>query len=303
VSHVVAVAQDDGDLAAFCRVRTIIDPRIAPDVPTLRHMRGYWHDLVMLVARVDGVAAGCALGGVFPGMKDEPDALGDVGVAPAYRGRGIGTELLQRITAHARTLGKSGLLLDAGEADSALIAWLERRGFVEVERQKAVELDLTTIVPAEGEPPAGIEIATRAERPDVLAGMYEVVAESNEDLSGLDAGLAWTFDEWKTYEVDRPSRRPELCFVALDGDLVVGHASVDVIAGNASHGLTGVRRSYRRRGIGRALKLALIGATKEAGFPSLLTESEEANAQMRRLNESLGYRPVPGMVVMRGSTD
>jgi hypothetical protein len=31
-------------------------------------------------------------------------------------------------------------------------------------------------------------------------------------------------EEWKAFEVDKPSRRPELCFVALDGGFVVGYA-------------------------------------------------------------------------------
>ena len=31
-----------------------------------------------------------------------------------------------------------------------------------------------------------------------------------------------------------------------------------------------------------------------------MTESEERNEPMRRLNEKLGYRPGPGMIALRG---
>ncbi len=67
-----------------------------------------------------------------------------------------------------------------------------------------------------------------------------------------------------------------------------------------SHGLTAVARAWRRRGIGRALKLSQLHAAQREGLTRVLTESEETNEPMRRLNESLGFRPIPGMIVYRG---
>ena len=58
---------------------------------------------------------------------------------------------------------------------------------------------------------------------------------------------------------------------------VVGYASVDVIGETGYHGLTGVRRAFRRRGVGRALKLHQIAAAKALGLTRLITESEETN--------------------------
>src|SRR6185295_3288329 len=95
-------------------------------------------------------------------------------------------------------------------------------------------------------------------------------------------------------------RDPRLAFVALADAAVVGFASIDRIGETGYHGLTGVRRAYRRRGIARALKLRQIAAAKELGLKQLVTESEERNEPMRRLNESLGYRPIPGSIVLRG---
>ncbi len=48
------------------------------------------------------------------------------------------------------------------------------------------------------------------------------------------------------------------------------------------------------------MKLAEIATAKAAGLPWLETESQQDNEPMRRLNESLGYRRKPGMVVYRG---
>jgi GNAT superfamily N-acetyltransferase len=299
----VAAAETDADLEAVVEVRERAAPDLGADVPQLRHQRAFWHDLLLLVARLDGEPVGSAFAGVFPGADEEPHASADVTVVPDHRGRGVGGDLLARISTHARSLGKEAMIGEAREGDTRSIAWLARRGFEEIERQKAVELDLAAVeLSAAGAPP-GIRIVSRAEvdLEPLLPEMYEAAGEAGGDVPGLDAGFSWTFDEWRAFEIDRPSRDPSLGFLALDGTTVVGFASIDVIGGRASNGLTGVRRAYRRRGIARALKLAQIRAAKEAGFTSLLTESEETNEPMRRLNESLGYRPVPGMVVVRGS--
>src|SRR5207247_2317892 len=103
-------------------------------------------------------------------------------------------------------------------------------------------------------------------------------------------------------EINRPTRRPELCFIALAGDEVVGYAALQVFGDEAHHGLTATRRDWRRRGVATALKRAEIAAAKRAGFKRLLTESEERNEPMRRLNEKLGFVPAPewSTVVMRG---
>jgi RimJ/RimL family protein N-acetyltransferase len=68
------------------------------------------------------------------------------------------------------------------------------------------------------------------------------------------------------------------------------------------HGLTATRRDWGRRGVATALKLAEIAAAKRAGFDRLVTENEERNEPMRRLNEKLGFVPAPELstIVMRG---
>ena len=296
----VSTATTDADLEDVIAVWAVVAPDLPADLPHLQHMLDFWDAIAFLVARIDGRPVGAALVGVFPGTSGQGLASGDVSVPPAVRRRGVGTELLRRISERARSLGKEELLVEAREDDPESIGWLERRGYTEIERQKWVALELTASAAPRVEPPPGIAIVSRAERPDLLDGMFEVAREANADIPGLDSMIDWTFDEWKAFEIDRPSRPPELTFLALEGETVVGRAATDVIAGQASLGLTAVRRSHRRRGIARALKLAQIRAAKEAGYPRLLTENEETNEPIRRLNESLGYRPVPGNVVFRG---
>lgn len=223
-----------------------------------------------------------------------------VDVVPALRRRGIGAALHRAISGHARALRLVGFLIEVREDDPDSQAFLERRGYVEVERQKALVLDLRSVEPAALEPPRGIRIVTRAERPDVVDGMFEAAREAHLDIPGLDGAYDPSFEEWRAHEIDRPSRLPEYTFVALYGDEIVGYAALDVFPNAVYHGLTAVRRTWRGRGIARALKLTQIAAAKAAGFERLETESEEQNVPMRRLNESLGYRPEPGMIVYKG---
>ena len=145
-----------------------------------------------------------------------------------------------------------------------------------------------------------MRIVTRVEEPDRLDAMYAIGVQADEDIPGSEG--VQTFEQWRAHEIDRPTRRPELCFIALAGDEVVGYAALQVFGDEAHHGLTATRRDWRRRGVASALKRAEIAAAKRAGLTRLLTESEERNEPMRRLNEKLGYVPAPewSMAVMQG---
>ena len=145
------------------------------------------------------------------------------------------------------------------------------------------------------------QIVSRVEEPDLLDQMYTVAVQADEDIPGSEGG-AQTFEQWRAHEIDRPTRRPELCFIALAGDEVIGYAALQLFGDEAHHGLTATRRDWRRRGVATALKRAEIAAAKRAGLRRLLTESEERNEPMRRLNEKLGFVPAPewSMLVMRG---
>jgi GNAT superfamily N-acetyltransferase len=63
------------------------------------------------------------------------------------------------------------------------------------------------------------------------------------------------------------------------------------VPGVGEHWMTGVKRAWRGRGIGVALKQSQIAAAKAAGYERLRTQNDLANAPMRRVNEKLGYRP------------
>jgi GNAT superfamily N-acetyltransferase len=297
----VVRAETDAELLELATVRRATDPDAHASLESLHHTLSTFPHAVYLVARRGSEAVGCAYAGCFPGSADDPFMYAHIGVVVTARRQGVGAALFTAVVDHARGAGKSGLTLEVKEDDADSLAWVERRGFVEVERQKSLELDLASAQVYAVSPPEGVSIVPRSAEHE--RAMYRVGVEAGKDIPGLDAEHEPSFEEWRSFGIERPSRRPELAFVALAGGQVIGFASIDVFANSDSgwHGLTAVARAWRGRGVGTALKCAQIDAARRLGLRRLLTESEERNAPMRRLNARLGYRPVPGMIVLRGT--
>lgn len=287
----------DAELEDMISVRAQANPdRPPPRLENLRHNLDSEPELRYLVARLGDAPVGC--GFVEPTPAEL--ARAHLVVVPAARRRGVGSALLAEASSRALELNKRQLEGEVIESDVQSRAFLERRGYEVVGGEPAVALDLTALEPLRAEPPEGIRIVSRAERPDLLEGMYEVSLEAERDIPDFTGDRS--FEAWRASDVDRPSLRPELSFVALAGDEVVGFASLHDVGREAHNSLTAVKRAWRRRGVATALKRTLIAAAKEHGFLRLLTESETRNTPMRALNEKLGYVPEPALsvVMMRG---
>ena len=164
-------------------------------------------------------------------------------------------------------------------------------------------LDLTRTEPPEVVLPAGVEIVTWADRPELDRGMYGVAVEANQDIPGNEDEAHESFEEWRDRHMLGSGDLPEATFIAVAGDEVVGYAKFSLTAARpkmASHDLTAVKRAWRGRGVARALKAAQIGWAKANGYELLRTTNDERNTPMRRLNEQLGYRPWIGRLFLRG---
>jgi mycothiol synthase len=238
---------------------------------------------------------------IFPGQEDAPFLWADATVVPVHRGCGIGEALLRVVSKRGGGLGKEGLQLEVREDDDYSVRFVERRGYREIERQKEVTLDLGDLSgPPAVEPPDRVEIVSRAERPDLERAQYELELEAGHDIPGLDGEIEQSFEEWHSFAIERPGSDAGLSFFALAGERLVGSASIVVLGGTPYHGLTAVARDWRGRGVAQALKRAQIAAALAGSYARLVTESQHENVPMRRLNEKLGYKPSPGMIVYRG---
>jgi GNAT superfamily N-acetyltransferase len=293
----VVRARSDADLEVMIAVRAAADPdRPPPRLENLRHNLAANETLVYVVAQIEGEPAGCGFVDPWP----EAHAPAHFVVTPELRRRGIGSALLAELGRHALARGRSELEGDVVESDTGSRAFLERRAYRVVGGERAVALDLTVLEPETVDAPPGIEIVALADRPELAERLYAVGVEAAADIPGSPGDMS--FEQWRAIELDRPTRRRDLLFVAVAEGEPVGYVSMDDVGRDGHNGLTAVRRAWRRRGIATALKRTQIAAAKRAGFERLVTGSEERNLPMRTLNAKLGYRPEPSRstLTMRG---
>ena len=275
------VLESDLDYEAWRRVRTAVLPN--ERCATAAEMRRLaTPEQLLLLAFADGELAGSGVAG-----RSDLGGQGFVAprVLPDTRRRGVGSALLRALGAHVAALGfeQAG----GGVEDEGSLAFAQRFGFREVGRQ--VE-QVRTIGVAEQAPvvPAGVELLTLAERPDLFERTYhELALEAFEDMptpSRVTISLEDWRREWVTW--------PEGSFVALEGDELVGCAGLirdDDHPDRAENSLTAVRRGRRGRGLARALKETVIAWASANGLRELYTWTQTGNENMRAVNEKLGY--------------
>ena len=231
-------------------------------------------------------------------VESRPVPAARILVLEGRRRRGIGSALFAELSRWARERGHTELEMHLDGMEFA-----EHRGFVEIGRERGLELVLADVEPPALHLPDGIEIVTWAERPDATNGLYAVYCEGVPDVPGEEDTEVEPFDVWLKDQMQGPGDRPEATFVAFAGDEVVGYskfALADAQPTTAYHDLTATKRAWRGRGIAGALKATQIAWAKEHGYERLVTQNEERNAPIRKLNERFGYRPAPGRVLLRG---
>lgn len=219
-------------------------------------------------------AQGALLGGTLAMLMPETGRAFQNGIVhPDHRGRGIGTELLQ--TAEALVMlrvarevarGKPVVIQGGTRDDQAdTIALLEAEGytlaryFYEMRRP----LDQPITPPPM---PDGLELRP-FDRDAHAEAVYEAQMESFADHWGY---VRVPFEQWAHHRLDESQQDFSLWRIAWDGDAVAGIALNT--APNEQHpdyaevGILGVRRAWRKRGLGLALLLHSFAAFQARGW-------------------------------------
>jgi GNAT superfamily N-acetyltransferase len=250
---------------------------------------------------VDGEEKGSAAIAILPQRPKHGFLL--LTVLEDGRRRGLGSALYATVSEWMRERGLEEVHASVMEDDEESLAYAERRGFREIERYPRLILELSAIEEPVVQAPPGVEILTWADHPDLARGMYEVAVEGYADVPGGDTEEMEPFEDWLAHDMQASGDKPEYTFVAVAGGEVVGYAKYFITEARptvAFHDMTAVRRSWRGRGVARALKQAQIGWAKRAGYEVAETANEERNEPIRRLNADLGYRLAPGRIVLEG---
>jgi ribosomal protein S18 acetylase RimI-like enzyme len=287
-------AESDADVDSWLSVRNEVFPAI-----TLSRSALDAQDRRGPVGRLKLLADDVGFAIVTPPEPLSPHASLTAGVLEHARNRGVGTALWTAGAAHLAGLGIATARSLSIEGEAAGARFLEHRGFREVGRETAFERDLLTLPPPPPLP-AGIELAPVPLDSAAFRDAYGLEVETLPDIPGEEGVEMPPFEEWvKELEAEGAA----LVVGARDGDELIGMAILsfpDDPPGIAWHWMTAVRASYRRRGIGRALKHASLVAAAERGATTARTFNESRNVGMRRINEEFGYMRLPGLLRWEG---
>jgi GNAT superfamily N-acetyltransferase len=296
----VRVAEGDADLERALALTNAVFPQRAVSIEDVRSYLASVREHEDVLAWEDGRLVGT---GSIATESEYPQPWANVVVPPPERRRGVGTALFAAVSAWARERGHSEVRGSVEESDPDGLAWATRRGFREIAREIRVTLELRDVEPPPVEPPAGIEIVTWAERPELGPGIYDVYCEAHPDVPGEEETEVSPYEDWLVHHMQGAGDKPEATFVALAGDEAVGYAKfflTEAQPTTAFHDMTGVKRAWRGRGIAGALKRAQVAWAIDRGYTRLVTGNEERNEPIRRLNERLGYGPEPGVRILLG---
>jgi len=254
-----------------------------------------------LLALSEDEALGC---GVGRPSSIQSSLYAMVRVLPEHRRRGVGQQLYEALSAHARTLGRDSMWGRIREDDDESRRFARDRGFREAGREYEVVLD-TADADMSGGSPDGIELVSLSERPELAAAVYQVDSEVGADVPRPEGDdfEPESFERWRELYLEGPGAVPDAMIAALDGDEVVGFTGLRRRGASspvAENLLTAVRRPWRRRGIAVALKREQIARARAAGIEQIYTTNDESNAGMRGVNARLGYQPAPTQIVVSG---
>ena len=287
---VIRPATTDADLEEWRRVRLAVLPD--ERAQTVAEMRAAaTDDPLYLLAEVDSEVVGSGLSG-----RSSFDYAGlHARVVPTARRQGVGTALLRVLAEDAvgRGFVEAGSIVE----DPGSLAFAEHFGFREVDRQ----IEQVRTVGEEAVPamPDGITVVSVAQRPQLWSRAYDPFAlEAIGDMA-THMPVVVSREEWEREWL----LWPEATFLALDGDEIVGCAGLEFDPDRpdrSEHAFTGIARHWRRRGLASALKRLTLRFAAEHGIREVYTWTQTGNADMRALNERLGYRYGKEAITVRG---
>jgi mycothiol synthase len=193
--------------------------------------------------------------------------------------------------AENRAREKALLRIQAGgwEKHQSVKALLQQAGYAPIRRSWRMRIRLADVAE---QPvwPAGVTV--RSFRPGDERVFYDVNQETFEDH--WEHSEADPYDEWAHWMLQPPIFEPDLWFLAEeDGEpaaVEINHPRPE-LPGVGWIGVLGVRRAWRRRGLGRALLLEAFRRFRERGFEEAgLGVDAGSLTGATRLYESVGMR-------------
>ena len=196
---------------------------------------------------------------------------GDGYVHPNFMGLGIGTALLRTLDARVRRemeLTGAGLrvFIRNGMATGDTVA----RELHEAEGYEAIRFSWHKEITLTETPPAPIWPEGITLRPFDLEQHNHQVFEAHEEAFSDHWGhVPGIYARWQQRVSGQPEFDPALWYIAWDGDQIAGYSLCRYRMGTGYVGTLGVRRHWRKRGLGMALLLHSFNEFYKRGMPTI----------------------------------
>src|SRR6266571_30920 len=203
-------------------------------------------------------------------------------VDPSSQGRGIGGSIYERLCGELGKLNALESRLDLRTMDPSRF-----RDYSEKVLRQGITI--TNLA------------AERDQDQNALRKLHELVQLISADMPSPSPFTPISFEQWKAFELKKPSLLPEGYMIAKDGSKFVGLSTVwriDQEPRGLVKGNTGVRREYRGRGIAVALKLKVIDFARRNGYEKMKTWNASNNAPMLAVNTKLGFKREVGWITL-----
>jgi GNAT superfamily N-acetyltransferase len=210
-----------------------------------------------------------------------------------HQGRGLGSVLMDLVEARARERAEPGALLrtfiDLNQPPAARLA--EARGFRFVRRQWSmhVELDGQPTPPAL---PEGISVRACTDAASELPILHGLI---NETFEGHWGFTPRTYEEFSPMILEREDCDPTMWFIATENDTPVAFLMGQIAGDKGWVGDLGVRKSWRKRGLGEALLRIAFAMYYERGYKQVGLAVDTGNETGAvRLYERVGMKAERG---------
>lgn len=245
-----------------------------------------------------------------PSWEDNRDnAWVDVELVEGYRRRGHGRALLQKAVELVKSQGRAVMMGGSSEADGkafleAIGAPVGLRGRESRLRLEDVDWSMVEEWAAEGpgrSPDSRLEMHTNLLSPDFLEEYCAIMTEVFNQMPRGEMAIGdeiFTPDSAKEHDggiVRAGGTKLTALSREADGTLS-GLTEMGYFPDQAAFAhqfMTGVRASFRGRGLGKWLKAAMLLRIREE-FPPvkvIITRNATSNAPMLAINERMGFRP------------
>lgn len=218
-------------------------------------------------------------------------------VRPEYRGRGLGSFILQWMETRARQIltaqnedRPSVLRIDFHDRSDDALALFEKYGFRFAFTEDEWRLDLAQAVPVTNLP-EGMAVVTWSPHSATL--FFDVYQDAFRERPGFPS---WSEEIWRLNFTGGAGFRADLSLLLLQGPEAVGFAISHVETEGADDPADvgwivqmGVRPPWRRRGLGRALLCEVMHGFQADGLASAALEVNIDNRRAMRVYERLGF--------------